>query len=98
MEFEFPDRTVADGTSISKGKSVLRGVSATIPAGSFTAIVGHSGAGKSTLVELLPRLRDANAGSITFDGVDVRDFEVGSLRKGIGYLTQSAMLFNDTRA
>jgi subfamily B ATP-binding cassette protein MsbA len=96
VEFEFPDRFGKDGAIVSKGKSVLRGVSATIPAGSFTAIVGHSGAGKSTLVELLPRLRDVNFGSITFDGVSVRDFEVGSLRKGIGYLTQSAMLFNDT--
>ncbi len=96
VEFEFPDRYFPDGTIQSKGKSVLRGVSATIPVGSFTAIVGHSGAGKSTLVELLPRLRDANAGSITFDGVGVKEFNVGSLRKGIGYLTQSAMLFNDS--
>jgi subfamily B ATP-binding cassette protein MsbA len=96
IEFEFPDRHAADGTIVSKGKSVLQGVSATIPAGSFTAIVGHSGAGKSTLVELLPRLRDTNAGSITFDGVGVKEFDVGSLRKGIGYLTQSAMLFNDS--
>ena len=96
VEFEFPDRHFPDGTIQSKGKSVLRGVSATIPVGSFTAIVGHSGAGKSTLVELLPRLRDANAGTITFDGVGVKEFNVGSLRKGIGYLTQSAMLFNDS--
>ncbi len=96
VEFEFPDHIMPDGTVVSRGKSVLQGVSATIPAGSFTAIVGHSGAGKSTLVELLPRLRDANAGSISFDGISVKDYELGSLRKGIGYLTQSAMLFNDT--
>ncbi|MEI7813721.1 MAG: ABC transporter ATP-binding protein [Coriobacteriia bacterium] len=96
VEFEFPDRHAPDGTIVSVGKQVLKGVSATIPAGSFTAIVGHSGAGKSTLVELLPRLRDVNSGTITFDGVGVREFDVGSLRKGIGYLTQSAMLFNDS--
>lgn len=96
VEFEFPDRHAPDGTIVSEGKSILRGVSATIPAGSFTAIVGHSGAGKSTLVELLPRLHDTNAGTITFDGVGVKEFDVGSLRKGIGYLTQSAMLFNDS--
>jgi ABC-type multidrug transport system fused ATPase/permease subunit len=58
--------------------------------------VGRSGAGKSTLVELLPRLRDATGGTITYDGTDIEEFQVGSLRKGIGYLTQSAMLFNDT--
>jgi len=96
VEFEFPDRHAADGTIVSKGKSVLRGISAKMPAGSFTAIVGHSGAGKSTLVELLPRLRDTDKGSITFDGVGIKEFELGSLRKGIGYLTQSAMLFNDS--
>jgi subfamily B ATP-binding cassette protein MsbA len=58
--------------------------------------VGRSGMGKSTLVELLPRLREATAGSITYDGTDIKAFDVGSLRRGIGYLTQNAMLFNDT--
>lgn len=96
VTFDYPDAYAADGTLVSKGKSVLKGVSVTIPAGSFTALVGRSGAGKSTLVELLPRLRDVTGGSIAFDGVDIKDFQVGTLRKGIGYLTQSAMLFNDT--
>jgi ABC-type multidrug transport system fused ATPase/permease subunit len=96
VTFDYPDSYTSDGKLLSAGKAVLKGVSATIPAGSFTALVGRSGAGKSTLVELLPRLRDATSGSITYDGIDIRDFGVGSLRKGIGYLTQSAMLFNDT--
>ncbi len=96
VTFEYPDSYNAEGTLLSAGKEVLNGVSATIPAGSFTALVGRSGAGKSTLVELLPRLRDATGGTITYDGTDIREFQVGSLRKGIGYLTQSAMLFNDT--
>ena len=96
VTFDYPDSYSADGTLVSAGKAVLKGVSATIPAGSFTALVGRSGAGKSTLVELLPRLRDATGGTITCDGTDIREFQVGSLRKGIGYLTQSAMLFNDT--
>ena len=96
VEFEYPDRAAEDGSLLSVGKSVLRGVSATLPAGSFTAIVGHSGAGKSTLVELLPRLRDTTGGTISFDGVDIRAFDVATLRKGIGYLTQSAMLFNES--
>jgi subfamily B ATP-binding cassette protein MsbA len=94
--FDYPDRYNPDGSVLSKGQEVLKGVSAEIPAGSFTAIVGHSGAGKSTMVELLPRLRDSSAGDIAFDGVGIKEFQLGSLRKGIGYLTQSAMLFNDS--
>ena len=96
VTFDYPETRAADGTVLSAGKQVLKGVSITIPAGSFTALVGRSGAGKSTLVELLPRLREATSGSITFDGTDIRDFQIGSLRRGIGYLTQSAMLFNDS--
>ncbi len=96
IAFDYPDSYTAEGKMLSAGKEVLKGVSATIPVGSFTALVGRSGAGKSTLVELLPRLREATGGTITFDGVDIREFHVGSLRKGIGYLTQRAMLFNDT--
>jgi ATP-binding cassette, subfamily B, bacterial MsbA len=96
VTFEYPDVRGADGKLVFKGREVLKGISLAIPAGSFTAIVGRSGAGKSTLVELLPRLRDVTDGSITFDGIDIRSFDVGSLRRGIGYLTQDAMLFNDT--
>ena len=96
VTFDYPDVLDAEGTVTAAGKRVLGGVSLTIPAGSMTAIVGRSGAGKSTLVELLPRLRDADGGSITFDGVDIRDFDIDSLRRGIGYLTQNPMLFNDT--
>jgi len=96
VAFEYPDVHAADGALVSAGSSVLKGISVTIPAGSFTAVVGRSGTGKSTLVELLPRLRDATSGSITYDGTDIKAFDVGTLRRGIGYLTQNAMLFNDT--
>lgn len=94
--FEYPDVRSAEGVLVSEKKRVLEGVSARIPSGSFTALVGRSGAGKSTLVELIPRLRDVSSGSIRFDGVDVREFDVGTLRTGIGYLTQNPLLFNDT--
>jgi len=77
-------------------ESVLAAVDARIPARKTTAIVGRSGAGKSTLVELLPRLKDATAGHVRFDGVDVCDFELRSLRRHIGYMTQDAVLFDDT--
>ncbi|MEA5075753.1 MAG: ABC transporter ATP-binding protein [Coriobacteriia bacterium] len=96
VSFDYPDTFESDGSMIGSGKQVLRDVSLVIPAGSFTALVGRSGGGKSTLVELLPRLRDVSGGRILVDGVDIREFDVGSLRRGIGYLTQSAMLFNDT--
>lgn len=96
VAFAYPDSHAPDGSLLSERTEVLRDISATIPAGSFIALVGRSGAGKSTLVELLPRLREATGGTITYDGIDIREFQVGSLRKGIGYLTQSAMLFNDT--
>lgn len=94
--FEYPDGHDSDGNLVSTGKVVLRDVSVSIPAGSFTALVGRSGAGKSTLVELLPRLRDTTHGTISLDGTNIREFAVSSLRKGIGFLTQTAMLFNDT--
>jgi subfamily B ATP-binding cassette protein MsbA len=96
VTFAYPHVHAPDGALASAGASVLTGISVTIPAGSFTAVVGRSGTGKSTLVELLPRLRDATSGSITYDGADIKEFDVGTLRRGIGYLTQNAMLFNDT--
>lgn len=96
VSFSYPETHAADGSVESAGTQVLHDVSVTIPAGSFTAIVGRSGAGKSTLVELLPRLRDAGAGRVTIDGTDVREYQIGSLRRGIGYLTQDAMLFNES--
>lgn len=75
---------------------MLQGVSLEIPARSLTAIVGRSGAGKSTFVELLPRFRDPSSGSIVFDGVDAREYDLATLRRGVGYLTQTPLLFNDT--
>jgi subfamily B ATP-binding cassette protein MsbA len=77
-------------------EAVLSGVRAEIPARKTTAIVGRSGAGKSTLVELIPRLKDPTAGCLLIDGVDVRQFELRGLRRRIGYMTQDAVLFDDT--
>lgn len=75
---------------------VLKGVDLEIPARSQTAIVGRSGAGKSTLVDLIPRLRDVAAGRILFDGRSIEEFELRSLRRSIGFMTQDAVLFDDT--
>ena len=75
-------------------EAVLSHVRASIPVNSMTAIVGRSGAGKSTLVGLVPRLRDATSGRVLIDGTDVTEFELMSLRRRIGYMTQEPMLFN----
>ncbi len=75
---------------------VLRGVNLEIPCRSQTAIVGRSGAGKSTLVDLIPRLRDATEGRILFDGRPIQDFDLRSLRRSIGFMTQDALMFDDT--
>lgn len=79
----------------AEGK-VLDGVSLDIPKGTMVAIVGRSGAGKSTLVDMIPRLRHPDSGAISVDGVPIEEFDVGSLRKRIGFLTQEPILFNDT--
>jgi subfamily B ATP-binding cassette protein MsbA len=62
------------------------------------AIVGPSGGGKTTLVSLLPRLYDPTGGRVTFDGVDLRDASLRSLRSQIGMVTQETILFDTTVA
>jgi subfamily B ATP-binding cassette protein MsbA len=77
-------------------RSVLRDVSLEIPAGSMVALVGESGGGKSTLTKLLPRFHDPVSGGVFWDGVDLRDAKISSLRKQIALVTQETVLFNDT--
>ncbi len=76
--------------------TVLKDISCFIPAGSFTAIVGASGAGKTTFVELLPRFYEFQHGDILIDGVSVRDYDLASLRAGIGFVSQETLVLNDT--
>jgi subfamily B ATP-binding cassette protein MsbA len=76
--------------------SVLRRVSLTARSGEVVAIVGTSGAGKTTLVNLLPRFYDVSEGTISIDGVDVRQATLKSLRDQVGLVTQETQLFNDT--
>jgi ATP-binding cassette, subfamily B, bacterial MsbA len=77
---------------------VLKDISLSIPAGTRVAIVGSSGAGKSTLVSLIPRFYDPVEGMIKFNGADIRNFTLASLRQQIGLVTQDTVLFNDTVA
>jgi subfamily B ATP-binding cassette protein MsbA len=78
------------------GDPVLRDVTLTIRRGETVAIVGPSGAGKTTLVSLLPRLYDPTAGSITVDGMDLRDARLASLRRQIAVVTQETILFDSS--
>ena len=79
-------------------RTILRGVSFEAPAGSKLAIVGPTGAGKSTISRLLFRFYDVTQGSVTIDGIDVRDMTQASLRAAIGVVPQDTVLFNDTIA
>ncbi len=77
-------------------RQILKDISFTLKAGECIAIVGPSGSGKSTIVNLIPRLWDVSSGSVTFDGTDVRDLTLHSLRNEVGVVTQETYLFNGT--
>lgn len=77
---------------------VLQEVDLDIPRGKKVAIVGPSGAGKTTLADLLPRFYDPDSGSITIDGIDIKEMNINSLRRNIGVVSQNCILFNDTVA
>jgi ATP-binding cassette, subfamily B, bacterial MsbA len=92
-EIEFRDVHFGYG---DESRAVLRGVSLTVPAGKLVALVGESGGGKSTLTKLLPRFHDPTSGAVLWDGIDLRDARVASLRKQLALVTQETVLFNDT--
>ena len=87
------------GLSFAHGEHhVLDNVSAMIPAGTTTAIVGATGSGKSTLLHLLPRLYDPPPGTVFVDGIDVRRLPLAALRGAIGFVPQEPFLFSATIA
>jgi len=75
---------------------VLDDVSFDIPAGTTVAILGTTGSGKSSLINLIPRFYDANDGTVTIDGLDVRTVKIDSLRRQIGIVLQETTLFSGT--
>jgi ATP-binding cassette subfamily B protein len=77
-------------------RTVLKGISFTVPAGKTVAVVGPSGAGKSTISRILYRFYDIKSGAVTIDGQDIRDVTQASLREKIGIVPQDTVLFNDT--
>jgi ATP-binding cassette subfamily B protein len=92
-EVEFRHLTFAYGDRV-----VLHDISAILPAGSTTAIVGGTGSGKSTLLNLLPRLHNPPPGTVFIDGVDVRHIPLAVLRGAIGFVPQEPYLFGATIA
>src|ERR1044072_1392518 len=95
LKKEIELRNVSFGYA-NEARSVLREVSLKISAGTMVALVGESGGGKSTLTKLLPRFHDPSSGAVLWDGVDIRDTTIASLRKQIALVTQETVLFNDT--
>lgn len=76
--------------------SVLRDISFTVEPGQTVAIVGRTGSGKSSLVKLVSRIFDASSGSVLVDGVDVRDWDLGSLRSQVAAVEQDVFLFSSS--
>ena len=79
-----------------EGEPVLEGISLTVPKGSVIALVGPSGGGKTTLADLLGRFYDVSEGRVAIDGTDIREFEIQSLRRTLGVVSQETILFHDT--
>ena len=75
---------------------VLEHINLTIPKGTMVALVGQSGSGKTTLADLLPRFYDVTEGTITINGMDIRQMRIHNLRSLMGIVNQEAILFNDT--
>jgi ATP-binding cassette, subfamily B, bacterial MsbA len=94
--FEDGIRYAGVGFHYQAGEPVLEGIDLEIRAGEVVALVGPSGAGKSTLADLLPRFHDPVEGTITLDGVELRDLRLAELRGLLGIVTQETILFHDT--
>ena len=84
----------ASGRGRRAGEKVLAGLDFTIEAGQTIGLIGATGSGKSTLMYLIPRFYDVQAGSILIDGIDVRDWDLKSLRRAVGLVAQHPALFN----
>jgi ATP-binding cassette subfamily B protein len=105
---EKPVKSVPDGSvrfenvdfvyNSTADKKVLRGINLVIRPGQTVGILGSTGAAKTSLVQLIPRLYDAAAGSVKVGGVDVRDYELNTLRREVAMVLQKNVLFSGTIA
>ena len=91
ITFENVDFKYRDST-----EKILKNINLNVKKGETVAFVGNSGGGKSTLVNLIPRFFDVSSGSLKIDGIDIRDYEIKSLRKAIGIVPQETFLFSGT--
>lgn len=78
------------------GKPILKDVSISAPKGKMIAVVGPTGSGKTTIMNLINRFYDVDAGGISFDGTDIRKFDLDSLRSQVGIVLQDSVLFSGT--
>lgn len=93
----FEDKISIENISFAyDNDKVLKNFSLQVPKGKTVALVGQSGSGKSTIANLLTRFYDVQQGSIKIDGIDIKDFNLQSLRELMGLVTQDSILFNDT--
>ncbi len=86
VSFTYPD----------KQHPALEGINLNIPRGSTLGVLGQTGSGKSTLAALIMRLYDPQLGSITVDGIDLKAFDTGSMRRVLGYVPQDIFLFSES--
>lgn len=82
----------------NKDKEILHGVNISVDKGQSVALVGPTGSGKTTIMNLLNRFYDVNSGKVTFDGTDIRDIQLTSLRNNVGIVLQDSVLFTGTVA
>ena len=82
----------------NKDKEIWHGVNISVDKGQSVALVGPTGSGKTTIMNLLNRFYDVNSGKVTFDGTDVRDIQLTSLRNNVGIVLQDSVLFTGTVA
>jgi subfamily B ATP-binding cassette protein MsbA len=93
----FTDRIEFKNVSFAYGETpVLKHINLVVEKGKTVALVGPSGGGKSTLADLVPRFYDPQQGQVLLDGVPLTDYELESLRRLMGVVTQESILFNDT--
>lgn len=93
ITFDHVDFVYPDGE-----EAVLKNVSFSVKKGETIAFIGSTGSGKSTLINLIPRAYDVSAGHVLMNGIDVREYDLDSLRRTIGFIPQKAMLFSGTIA
>lgn len=84
--------------SYDEGKEILHGIDLSVKKGQMLALVGPTGSGKTTTMNLFNRFYDVDSGTITFDGIDVRDLTLKSLRSKVGIVLQDSLLFTGTIA